>query len=60
MPSLQGGGHGVMWRAYTGVVNTQCTWPDSESTKLLYHTKQDRGGQGASDTCRPAPLLVNF
>ncbi len=54
--------------------NTLCIWPDSESTKLLYTVYLTRfriykialppqtnlGGEGASDTCRQVPLLVNF
>jgi hypothetical protein len=27
---------------------------------LLYHSKQNLGGKGASDTCRQVPLLVNL
>ncbi len=43
--------------------NTLCIWPDSESTKLLYHPKQKprRGGRLRQIiTCRQVPLQVNF
>ncbi len=50
-----------MWRAYIQEnSNTQCIWPDSEPTKLLYHPKQSLVEEGASGTCRQVTLLVNF
>jgi hypothetical protein len=42
---------------------TLCIWPDSESTKLLDHPKQNpRRGRGPRQiiTCRKVPLQVNF
>ncbi len=43
-----------MWRAYTGVIH--CVFGQIPNLQICFITPKE----GASDTCRQVPLLVNF
>ena len=54
-----GGGDEVTGE-HTGVIGCVRYLFRFRTYKLLYHSKQNLGGEGASDTRRQVPLLVNF
>ncbi len=57
---VTGGGRGWGYVENMYRSNTLCIWLNPEPTKLLFYPKQNLGGEGASETCRQVPLLVNF